>query len=84
MSLQSGRGRFFLGGGEDARYLPGLVEYAFSSLTVSLWCFCVWGTPCKEFGELYTEKSAAGSEGDYLQYRAHKVYVRLVHNNKVQ
>jgi len=35
---------------EDAGYLAELVEYAFSSLTVSAWRLCVCGTPCKECG----------------------------------
>ena len=47
VSLQIGGGRWF--SWEDARYLPGLVEYAFCSLTVSLWCNHVWGTRYKEF-----------------------------------
>jgi hypothetical protein len=42
VSLQLGAGRWFLR--EDARYLPGLVEYAFCSLTVPLWCTSVCGT----------------------------------------
>jgi hypothetical protein len=34
-----------------------------------------------ESGELFPEKSTTGSEGDYLQYRVHKVYVRSGHTN---
>ena len=45
-SIQLAGGRWF--SWEDAKYLPGLVDYAFSSLTVTLWCFSVWGIRCKE------------------------------------
>jgi hypothetical protein len=50
---------------EDATYLPGLVEYAFCSLKVFLWCSRFWETRCKEFDELFLEKGTTGSEGDY-------------------
>jgi len=43
-SIHLGRRRWF--SWEDAKYLPGLVDYAFSSLTVTLSCFRVWGTRC--------------------------------------
>jgi hypothetical protein len=45
-SIQLGGGRWF--SWEDAKYLPGMVVYKFSSLTVTLQCFSVLGTRCKE------------------------------------
>jgi len=47
VSLQLGGGTWF--SWEDARYLPVLVEHAFCSLKVSLWCNRVWGARYKEF-----------------------------------
>lgn len=50
----------------EERYLPELVDRAFCPLTISLLRFCIWGTQCKEFIELFSEKSTAQTEGEWL------------------
>jgi len=56
----------------DERYLPGLADHAFCPLTISLWCFRIWGTQCKEFIELFSGSSTAQTEGEWLQHCAQK------------